>query len=91
MLSRRERRFADRQAEKIIAQLKLQNKQILDRQPKMIQPMEVSDDMLEEYKRYTDGMRMQTTTGDSEPSTDTGTKGEVDSYFDNIDDYHFKK
>ena len=72
LLSRRERRFADRQAEKIIAQLKLQNKQILDRQPKMVQPITVSDDMLEEYKQYTDGLRMQKTTGDSEPSTNTG-------------------
>jgi len=72
MLSRRERRFADRQAEKIIAQLKIQNKQILDRQPKMLQPMTVTDDMLEELKQY-QNVRMQKTTGDSEPSTNTGT------------------
>jgi hypothetical protein len=72
MLSRRERRFADRQAEKILAQLKIQNKQILDRQPTMIQPMTVTDDMLEELKEYQNELRMQTTTNNTEPTTDTG-------------------
>ena len=55
MLSRRERRFADRQAEKMLAELKRLNKQILDRQPKMVEPITVTDDMLEEYKQYIDG------------------------------------
>jgi NADP-dependent 3-hydroxy acid dehydrogenase YdfG len=73
MLNRRERRFADRQADKLIAQLKRDNKLITPIQSTNIQPMEVSDDMLNEYKQYTDGMRMQKTTGDSEPSTNTGT------------------
>lgn len=74
MLSRRERRFADRQAEKLIAQLKRDNK-IIEKNilPKIIKPIKVSDDMLEEYKQYTDELRMQKTTGDSEPTTNTGT------------------
>jgi len=91
MLNRRERRLADRQAEKMLAELKRLNKQMLDRQPKMEQPITVSANMLEELKEYQNGMRMQTTTGDSEPTTDTGTKGQVDNYFDNLDDYHFNK
>jgi hypothetical protein len=39
----------------------------------MIQPMKVDDKMLKEYKQYTDGMQLQKTAGDSEPSTNTGT------------------
>jgi hypothetical protein len=91
MLSRKERRFADREAEKILARMKIQNKQILERQPKFIQPMTVTDDMLEDFKQYKDELRMQKTTGDTEPTTNTGTNREVDKYFDNLDDYHFNK
>jgi hypothetical protein len=73
MLNRRERRFADREAEKILARMKLHNKQILLTQPVHIEPMKVDDSILEEYKRYTDGMQLQKTTGDTEPSTNTDT------------------
>jgi hypothetical protein len=92
MLSRRERRFADKQAEKMLAVLKRKNKELLDKQPKILKPIEVTDNMLEELKQYqNERMRMQKTTGDSEPTTNSGTKGEVDNYFDNLDDYHFNK
>jgi hypothetical protein len=92
MLSRRERRFADREAEKILARMKRENKQVIDSQPKFIQPIKLTDEMVEEYKQYKDELRMQETTGNSEPTTNTGTNtGEVDNYFDNLDDYHFNK
>lgn len=88
MLSRRERRFADRQAEKILSQLRKENKKVQQFvMPSIIKPMNVND--LKQYDN--ERMRMQETTGDSEPTTNTGTNGEVDQYFDNIDDYHFKK
>lgn len=91
MLTRKERRFADREAEKILARMKRENKETLDRQPKFIQPMTVTDDMLEDFKQYKDELRMQETTGNTEPTTNTGTNREVDKYFDNLDDYHFNK
>ena len=92
MLSRRERRFADREAEKILARMKRENN-IISKQlmPKLYEKITLTDEMIEEYKQYKDELRMQETTGNSEPTTNTGTNGEVDQYFDNIDDYHFKK
>lgn len=74
MLSRRERRFADRQAEKILAEIKRKNKEILVKQPKIVKPIKVTDNMLKDFKQYKDELRMQKTTGDTEPSTNTNTK-----------------
>lgn len=92
MLNRRERRFADREAEKILARMKRESKKIEQvTYVKQLEKITLTDEMIEEYKQYKDELRMQETTGNSEPTTNTGTNGEVDQYFDNIDDYHFKK
>jgi hypothetical protein len=57
MLSRRERRFADREAEKILGRMKRENKQILDSQPKFMQPIKLTDEMVEEYYEYRNNKR----------------------------------
>ena len=58
MLSRRERRFADREAEKILARMKRENN-IISKQlmPKLSEKIRFTDEMIEEYKEYRNNKR----------------------------------
>lgn len=58
MLSRRERRFADREAEKILARMKRENN-IINKQTfvPLVEKITLTDEMVEEYKEYRNNKR----------------------------------